>query len=195
MVTKFQYTAVLEYMCFYLFWNYVDIIISGLFLLLFSVHNVLCNRESNGDLLVHGHIVWVPQICWRHLVQGYSVRAPGARSDRVRSMYNTISITHERRTESLDKLILSTHCFEVEPEHQVCNRLWILKNPKLRISYSPAQDTSTNVLNRVVALPQNHLIFEKETKKQFTITIKMYGETRKYHVYRCRYSISIPAIW
>ena len=123
MVTKFQYTAVLEYMCFYLFGNDVDIIISGLFLLLFSVHKVLCNRESNGDLPVHGHIVWVPQICWRHLVQGYSVRAPGARSDRVRSMYNTISITHERRTESLDKLILSTHCFEVEPEHQVYNRL------------------------------------------------------------------------
>ena len=46
------------------------------------------------------------------------------------------------------------------------------KKKNLRISYSPAQDTSTNVLNRVVALPQNHLIFEKEKKKQFTITIK-----------------------
>ena len=176
MVTKFQYTAVLEYMCFYLFLNYVDIIISGIFLLLFSVHKVLCNRESNGDLSVHGHIVWVPhgtQCCKFVGAQvRYSVRAPGAWSDRVRSMYNTISITHERRTESLDKHILSTHCFKVEPEHQVCNRLWILKPPKLRISYSPAQDTSTTVLNRVRALPQNHLIFEKETKKQFTITIK-----------------------
>ena len=105
---------------------------------------------------------------------GARVQRPCTRRtiDRVRSMYNTISITHERRTESLGKLILSTHCFEVEPEHQVCNRLWILKTPKLRISYSPTQDTTTTVLNRVRALPLNHLIFEKETKKQFSIRIK-----------------------